>query len=52
MLTLKPDKWNKSTVMPNIGDVVLFVFNDSSYSKSDIAWKLGRVSDVKPRKIQ
>lgn len=51
MLTLKPDKWSKSTDLPNIGDVVLFVFNDSSYSKSDVLWKLGKVSEVKPRKI-
>lgn len=37
MLTFKPNKWNKSTDLPNIENVGLFVFDDS---KSDILWKL------------
>ena len=48
---VKPDKWNKSGVQPREEDVVMFIFNDSGYSKESTTWKLGRVVKTQPRKV-
>jgi len=50
-LMVKPDKWDKSGVQPREEDIVMFVFNDSGYSKESTTWKLGRVIKTQPRKI-
>ena len=50
-LMVKPDKWDKSGVQPKEEDVVMFVFNDSGYSKESKTWKLGRVLKAQPRKV-
>ena len=52
MFTLKPNKWNTSTRLPVIDDVVLFTLNDSGYEKSSIEWKLGRISQCLDRKVE
>ena len=50
-MMVKPDKWNITGTQPKLGDIVMFVFNDSGYSKELRTWKLGRVTQVQPRKI-
>ena len=51
LLTLRPNKWVQSDNPPKSGDVVLFVHNDSGYSKQSISWRLGKVVDVMARKV-
>jgi len=51
MLGLRPKKWVKTSRLPVIDDIVLFVFNDSQYSKDSIEWKLGRIVSVGTRKV-
>ena len=51
LLHLRPNKWLKSSRSPIIDDVVLFVYNDSGYSKEEITWKLGRVTSVSRRNV-
>ena len=51
MLGLRPKKWEKTSRLPVIDDVVLFVFNDSQYSKDVVEWKLGRIVSVSSRKV-
>ena len=46
LLTMKPDKWNVTSKMPQEGDVVLFVQNDSGYTKASKTWKLGKIVEV------
>ena len=48
---VKPDKFHRSTKLSIPGDIVLFTFSDSGYSKSELVWKLGRVEEVSQRKI-
>ena len=50
-LTLKPDIWRNSSRLPIIDDIVLFVHNDSGQGKESVSWKLGKVVDVKDRKL-
>ena len=50
-LMVKPDKWDKSGMQPKEEDIVMFVFNDSGYSKESKTWKLGRVVKAQPRKV-
>ena len=50
-LMVKPDKWDKSGVQPKEEDIVMFVFNDSGYSKESTTWKLGRVIKAQNRKV-
>ena len=46
-------KWTKSTPLPVIGDVVLFVATESAGgSKKDGVWKLGRVVGVSERRLK
>ena len=40
----KPDKWHK-TDKPSIGDIVLFVENDSLMGKDSRTWKLGKITE-------
>jgi len=51
MLQVRPDKWSVNTRMPIIDDIVLFVLNDSEYSKSGSTWKLGKVLSCQKRKV-
>ncbi len=51
LLDLRPNKWLKSGRLPTIDDIVLFVYNDSGYTKDEITWKLGRVTSVSKRKV-
>ena len=51
LLNLRPNKWLKSDRIPEVSDIVLFVFNDSSYTKESICWKLGKVVDVQGNKV-
>ena len=46
LLMLKPAKWEKTGKLPVLGDIVVFTFNDSGYSKSSIVWKIGKVVKV------
>ena len=50
-LTLKPDIWRNSSRLPIIDDIVVFVYNDSGQGKESVSWKLGRVVNVKDRKV-
>ena len=50
-LMVKPDKWDITGIQPKLDDIVMFIFNDSGYSKEQRVWKLGRVTQVQPRKI-
>ena len=50
-LMVKPDKWDRSGAQPREEDIVMFVFNDSGYSKESTTWKLGRVVKIQPRKV-
>ena len=50
-INLRPDKWMKTTPMPVVGDIVMFVMNDSKASKEARQWKLGRVHNVSNRSI-
>ena len=50
-MMVKPDKWNITGTQPKLDDIVMFVFNDSGYSKELRTWKLGRVTQIQPRKI-
>ena len=45
-LNLRPRKWCTSSRPPVVGDTLIFVMNDSSYTKSDRQWKLGRAIEV------
>lgn len=51
LLNLHPDKWLKSSRSPIINDNVIFVFNDSNYTKDSITWILGRITKVDKRKV-
>ena len=51
-LAVKPPKWSTNSRKPVYNDIVLFTFNDSGYSKSNITWKLGRISEASERKVQ
>jgi len=42
---------NVTGIQPKLDDIVMFVFNDSGYSKELKTWKLGRVTQVQPRKV-
>ena len=51
-LALKPAKWTKqSERQPKIGDLVLFLSDDSGGSTASQIWKLGRVVTAQPRQI-
>ena len=50
-MNLHPKKWLKSSQLPIVNDIVLFIFNDSNYAKESIVWKLGRVSRVETTKM-
>ena len=38
-------------IQPKVDDIVMFIFKDSGYSKGHRTWKLGRVTQIQPRKI-
>ena len=40
-MMVKPDKWNITGTQPNLDDIVMFVFNDSGYSKELGTWNPG-----------
>ena len=50
-INLRPDKWKKSSPLPAVGDVVLFVMNDSSYVKGGRQWRIGRITGVEKRSV-
>lgn len=52
LLSLKPSKWETSGRQPQMGDIVLFVFTDSGYSKADKKWKLGEVVNASVTKVE
>jgi len=41
----------KSSRLPKVNDLVIFVFNDSNHTKGSINWKLGKVVGVKGNKV-
>ena len=51
MLQVRPDKWCTNSRLPCTNDVVLFVLNDSEYSKNGATWKLGKVLSCEARKV-
>ena len=38
-------------IQPKVDDIVMFIFKDSGYSKGHRTWKLGKVTQIQPRKI-
>lgn len=48
---MRSNKWLKSSRLPVINDVVLFVFNESNFAKESISWKLGKVVNVQGTKV-
>ena len=52
LLNLRLNKWLRSSWLPIINDIVLFMFNDSNYVKESICWKLGKVVDVQGNKVE
>ena len=52
LLALKPSKWDVTGRLPKDGDIVLFVFLDSGYGKKEKSWKLGRVVQTNPTKVE
>ena len=38
-------------IQPKVDDIVMFIFKDLGYSKGHRTWKLGRVTQIQPRKI-
>ena len=50
-LILRPPKWFSSERLPVLGDIVLFVYNDSQYSKHSKQWKLGKVTETSRRSV-
>lgn len=52
LLSLKPAKWDTTGRLPKVDDTVLFVFLDSGYGKRDKSWKLGRVVQTSPTKVE
>ncbi len=51
LLNLRPNKWLKSSRLPIIDDLVIFVYNDSNHAKESIHWRLGRVVEVLGTKV-
>ena len=51
LLNLRPNKWLKSSRLPKVNDLVIFVYNDSNYTKESTTWKLGRIVDVLGTKV-
>ena len=47
MLDLRPNKWLKNRRLPNLDNIVLFIFNDSEYGKAGMDWRLGKITTVK-----
>ena len=45
-LNLCHNKWLRSSRLPVMSDLVLFVLNDGNLSKDSVTWKLGRVLKV------
>jgi hypothetical protein len=50
-LNLCPNKWLRSSRLPIMSDLVLFVLNDGNLSKDSVTWKLGRVLKVENTKV-
>ena len=50
-INLRPDKWRKSGTLPQEGDVVMFVTNESPILKEKRQWKLGRITSVNNRSL-
>ena len=42
-LLISPSKWEKSGQLPQIDDIILFMFTDLGCSKKSVVWKLGQV---------
>ena len=40
---VRSSKWEKTGRLPQINDIVLFIFTDSGYSKKAVVRKIGRV---------
>ena len=51
LLNLRPNKWLKSSRLPNINDLAIFLFNDSNHAKESVNWKLGRIVKVSGTKV-
>ena len=51
LLNLRPNKWLKSSRLPVVSDIVIFVFNDGSYTKESTCWRLGKVVGVQGSKV-
>ena len=52
MLTMRPAKWNKTSRLPVIDDIVLFTLTDCGYDKKGITWKLGQITKCENRKVE
>jgi len=51
LLNLRPNKWLKSSRLPLVNDLVVFVYNDSNHAKDSINWRLGKVVKVVGNKV-
>ena len=51
LLNLRPNKWLKSSRLPLINDLVVFVYNDSNHAKEPINWKLGKIVKIVGNKV-
>ena len=45
-LNLRPPKWCKTTRQPVVGDILIFIMDDSAYHKNNCQWKLGKAISV------
>lgn len=52
LLALKPNKWQTTSRLPVIDDIVLFVQLDGSYSKAGKSWKLGRIIETNKSRVK
>ena len=50
-INLRPDKWTKSSPLPKVGDIVMFVTNDSPILKDNRQWRLGRIVAASDRSL-
>ena len=48
-LIMKPTKWSKSDI-PNVDDIVLFIYLDGQRSKNRAIWKLGKIIEISSNK--
>ena len=51
LLSLRPNKWLKSSRLPKIDDLVIFLYSDSNHAKESTNWRLGKIVEVLETKV-